>query len=121
MACVRVLVPFLDEVDNRTRGIGSAFSCTDERAAQLVAAGLAKPCGAEAVPRRGTGAPSPSPVPGRPAAPEAHGAPGPPAAGGQMTRAQLVARAEALGVAVPSKANKNKIAALIAEACGGGE
>lgn len=116
MACVRVLVPFLDEEDNRLRGIGSAFECPDARAGKLVAAGLAEPCGEAAVPRRGAASPEPAPAASAEKAdPEA------PAAAGGATRAQLVARAEALGVSVPSKANKNKIAALIAEVCGGGE
>ena len=116
MACVRVLVPFLDEEDNRLRGIGSAVECPDARAEKLVTAGLAEPCEEAAVVRKGAASPTPPTV-----APEEKAKKGAPAATGGETRAQLVERAETLGVAVPPKANKNKIAALIAEACGGKE
>jgi hypothetical protein len=138
MASVEVLVPFLDEEENRLRALGSAFECSSARASALEKAGLARPCDASRVVRYG-GQPAREQAGGNAAATAKaetakDGAAKAEAAqesttkaeaaqdgtgGAQATRAELAAQAEALGIPVPPKANRNRIAALIAKATGG--
>ena len=114
MARVRAVVPFTDRECNRTRAAGHVFSCSDERAEKLIELGLAEDAGdaapwppVKAETRPASGAEDPD-----------EGAEGAPAgdSADEPTRAQLLAQAEELGVTVPSKANKNKIKELIADA-----
>lgn len=137
MASVEVLVPFLDEEENRLRALGSAFECSSARASALEKAGLARPCDASRVVRYG-GQPAREQAGGNAAATAKaatakDGAAKAEAAqestkaeaaqestgGAQATRAELAAQAEALGISVPPKANRNRIAALIAKETGG--
>lgn len=127
MASVEVLVPFLDEEENRLRALGSAFECSSARASALEKAGLARPCDASRVVRYG-GQPAREQAGGNAAATaKAEAAQESTKAeaaqestgGAQATRAELAAQAEALGIPVPPKANRNRIAALIAKATGG--
>jgi hypothetical protein len=137
MASVEVLVPFLDEEENRLRALGSAFECSSARASALEKAGLARPCDASRVVRYG-GQPAREQTGGNAAATAKAEAAEDGAAkaeaaqestkaeaaqestgGAQATRAELAAQAEALGIPVPPKANRNRIAALIAKATGG--
>lgn len=127
MASVEVLVPFLDEEENRLRALGSAFECSSARASALEKAGLARPCDASRVVRYG-GQPAREQAGGNAAmAAKAEAAQESTKAetaqestgGAQATRAELAAQAEALGISVPPKANRNRIAALIAKATGG--
>ena len=131
-AHVRALVPFLDSEAGCVRHIGRAFSCGEERAETLVAKGLVERCATSCVVRVPEPEPNPEPIAGV-GAPEMEEVATPAASGGagesaalaelpenldDITREQLVAMAEALGVAVGKKDNKGKIASLIREATG---
>lgn len=120
---VRTRRPFVDRETNRMRPAGHVFECSAERAARLVSQGLVEEAGISAVwppePSASRQAAKPAPAPSRAEGPaECKVADGTAADApqGEPTRAQLIAQAEALGVTVPAKANKNKIKELIADA-----
>ena len=114
MPRVRTVAPFLDKSANRVRAIGHTFDCDEARAAHLAGLGLVEAAdGSQEWPpprRQAQGAPAEPPAEPRPA--EIGGDPS------AMTRAELVAYAESIGVSVPAQANKAKVISLIAAAEG---
>lgn len=126
MPRMRVTVPFTDKETGRVRLIGHAFDCSDERAQELAELGLAEAAdGAQEWPPKGdppSGQPfnlvgelvGDAPEDGGEDAPETE--PAEDADLDEMTREQLVARCEELGVEYPAKANKAKLKQLIEQA-----
>lgn len=116
MPRVRVTVPFTDKETGRVRLIGHTFDCDDERAAELSALGVAEPADdAQEWPPAGGNLVG-ALVGDEPEDGEDGDEPEAEPSDGEPTRAQLMARCDELGVEYPAKANKAKLAQLIAEA-----